>query len=489
MKIDRNWVTATILAIPLAWVIAFLLFLRPIIPLDFTNILVLSLSLIFGLILGGILADKLRKHSLILVLNEMLILAIGIVQWIFPLSFWQTFTGLLFLAVLIFLLGYVLVLLTIFLNQLVSSVHRGHIVGIVTVITVLLAAFFSIFWQFPVSTSFVPAMTAGLILLILIITFLVRPWKEELQIYMVPGFIRHYAIWWGIYLAAYGLYVWATPVDLRFIYVSLFSNLMPFPTELILVGLSGAIFVFAFLPDKLGRKLVFNIATLLLGLLCIFGGAQLDETIGVIVSLVLTILEAFVIAFIIGVGAWLVWAEIGAVRKKGRRAAFGWMLVGILGTILWVITILPSQAELSLLVYPIAASLVLISIFPLTNAREVVWNERVIEDIDISVDSRQVSRAIRDLEVDTSLKSIKEQKEAEVTELMKIQGLSKKQAKDLRDFGYETPELITRADAETLAQALSISTKKAQQIIDNARAMKKQTRKLGTKPSKTRTTK
>jgi hypothetical protein len=488
MKIDRNWVSAIILAVPLAWVLAFLLLMRSTIASDIAYVIGLSTSLILGLVAGGILADRLRRHSLILALNEMLILAIGIVQWILPASFWQSLSGLILLAFLVFLFGYLLVILTVFLNQLVSSVRRGHVVGMITVITVLLIALFSFFWQVPLQTSFAPAVTAGLILLILILTYIVQPWKEELQSYMVPGFIRHYAIWWVIYLAAYGLYVWATPVDLRILFGSLFTNL-PFPAELMLIGLGGAIFAFTFLPDRLGRKLIFNVATLLLGLLCIFGGAHFDPTIGATVTLILTILEAFVIAFIIGVGAWLVWAEIGAVRKKGKRAAFGWMGVGILGVILWAIMVTPSQAIISLLVYPIAASLVLISIFPLTNAREVVWNERIIEDIEISVDSRQVSRAIRDLEVDTSLKSIEEQKEAEITELMKIQGLTKKQAKELRDYGYETPELLTRADAETLAQALSISTKKAQQIIDNAKAVKKKTTKPRTKPSKKRTTK
>ncbi|MFX1566108.1 MAG: helix-hairpin-helix domain-containing protein, partial [Promethearchaeota archaeon] len=420
-----------------------------------------------------------------LFLNEVLILGIGVVQFILPPNFWQTSSGILLLVVLVFLFGYLLVLLTVFLNKLVSSIRRGQVVGIITVITVLLAALFSFSWQSPIQTYFTPAITAGLILLILIITFLVQPWKEELQIYMVPGFIRHYAIWWIIYLTAFGLYIWATPIHLRFIFGSLFTN-TPFPAELILVGLSASVFVFTFLPDRLGRKLVFNIATLLLGLLCIFGGAQTDPHYSSIISPVLSILEAFVISFIIGVGAWLVWAEIGAVRKKGRRAAFGWILVGILGTILWLVITIPLFAEFSLLLYPIAASIVLISIFPLTNAREVVWNERIIEGIDISVDSRQVSRAIRDLEVDTSLKSIEEQKEAEVAELMKIRWLSKKQAMDLRGFGYETPELVSRADAETLAQALSISTKKAQQIIDDAKTLKRRATKSHTKSSKKR---
>ncbi len=101
-----------------------------------------------------------------------------------------------------------------------------------------------------------------------------------------------------------------------------------------------------------------------------------------------------------------------------------------------------------------------------------VWNERVIEDIDISVDSRQVSRALRELEVDTSLRSIEEQIETELTELMKIKGVSRNQATVLRDEGYETPELVSRAAPDYIAQLLSLSSEKASQIIESAKKVK-----------------
>jgi hypothetical protein len=148
-----------------------------------------------------------------------------------------------------------------------------------------------------------------------------------------------------------------------------------------------------------------------------------------------------------------------------------------------------SFALISLLVYPIAASLVLISIFPLTNAREVIWNERIVEDIDVSVDSRQVSRALRDLEVDTSLRSIEQQIETEIAHLMKTTGVTRKQAKTLRDEGYETPELVARAAPELLGQVLSTSTKRAEEIIAKAKSGKRQRKKSMSKSSSKRKTK
>ncbi|MFX1319784.1 MAG: helix-hairpin-helix domain-containing protein [Promethearchaeota archaeon] len=490
MKIDRNWATAAILTLPFTWVIAFLLFKRPVLQTNPSPLFPAILGLFLGLIIGGFIADKLPGRTLLLIVFQAMILVIGIAQWILPPDVWSTLFGQLLLTLLLFLFGCALVMFTIFLNRLVSSVNRERVVAITTAIGLFISAILLFFWTIFGTTNFVPAVTAGLILFGLLIAFFVQPWKGELQTYMVPGFIRPYAVWWVIYLAAFGLYVWATPPNYRHVFNGLFliaSGLLP--AELILIGLSGAVFVFALVPFKFGRKIVFNIGTLLLGLLCIFGGAHFDPIIRDSVSIILSLLTIFVAALIIGVGAWLVWAEIGSVRMKGRHAAFGWLMVGCLVAVIWWITMSSSVTHFSLLVYPIAASLVLISIFPLTNAREVIWNERLVEDIDVSVDSRQVSRALRDLEVDTSLRSIEQQIETEINHLMNTTGVTSKQAKTLRDEGYETPQLVARADPESLAQALSISPERAEQIINNAKSRTRQSTRSTSKSSKKRTTK
>lgn len=488
MKMDRNRASAAILTLPLAWVIAFLLFMRPLFVSNPMFILSPIIGLLLGLFIGGIIADKSRGRTIFLVLIETVILITGMVQWVLPIDFWYSLSGLIFLALIVFLFGCTLVHFSVFLNRLVSSIHRGQTVGIVTALTLFIAGVISFFWVFPLPTPFAPAITAGLMLLILLIAFLVQPWKGELQTYMVPGAIRPYAIWWIIYLAAFGLYVWATPINYRYLLTSLNGG-RPVPAELILLGLGGAVFAFTFLPDRFGRKMTFNIGTLLLGMLCIFGGAKDDPTFGLPLSIILAILEVFIVAFMLGVGVCLVWAEIGSVGMKGRRAAFGWAILGILGALLWGSLVTFSTTDARLLVYPIAASLVLISIFPLTNAREVVWNERVVEDIDISVDSRQVSRALRDLEVDTPLRRIEGQIETEIAQLAKIKGITKKQAKELRDAGYETPELLARADADVLSQILLIPLGKAEQIIANARLVKSSAMRTGRKSKTKRKTK
>jgi hypothetical protein len=489
MKIDTHWVMAAILTLPLAWLVSFLLSMRPIFLQTPAFIPPSIIGFILGLITGGLISDQLRIQSHTLVFTEVLILVIGIIQWILPPDFWPTFPGQLLLYIFIFLFGFVLVLFTVFLNRLVSSVRRGQVVGIVTTLTLFFTGIFSLFWRLPIPTQFAPAVTAGLILFVLIIAIVIQPWKGELQTYMAPGSIRPYAIWWIIYLIAFGLSVWATPFPYRILFNS-FLLLEPgvFIGEFILMGLAGATFIFTFLPDRFGRKFVFNIATVILGLLCIFGGAQFDITIGPQVSLVLVILQVFVIGFILGVGAWLIWAEIGSVGMKGRRATFGWTMVGLLVAVFWWITVTGLYAGAPLVVYPIAATLVLLSIFSLTNAREVVWNERVIEDIQIAVDSRQVTRALRDLEVDTALRSIEGQIDAQIAQLAEIEGITKTQAKTLRDSGYETLELVARANVDAITQILSLSPEKAEQIIVNAKLLQRKVSKSH-KPSTKRKTK
>ena len=303
------------------------------------------------------------------------------------------------------------------MNKLVPSLRRGHVVGIVTAVILVVGGILSFVWRvFP--TTFAPSITAALIFFGMIIGFIVLPRKIELQTYMVPGSILPYVIWWIIYLVAYGLFVWATPNNLRHLFINIFSiNPLIYEGELVLLGIGGAIFVFTFLPDKLGRKRVFSIATVLLGVVCVFGGAQLEAGIGWSVSVALSVLQGFVIGFIIGVGAWLVWAEIGAVRYKGQRVTFGWTLAALLVKAIMTITgSVPSPvSEVAALLFPVSALLVLVGVFPLTNAVESIDNERIVEEIDVRVDSRQVSRAIRDLEVDTSLKSIEAQIESEIS--------------------------------------------------------------------------
>lgn len=468
MKIDSNWATLAVLSLPFAWLIAFLIYFRAMMLFVPAFVFPLFAGFILGLLVGGFVADRIRQRTFLLLTSEGLICLLGIGLILVP-GFWFSLLGYLLLFLLLFFFGFGLLMMTLFLNQFSSSIRRGHLAGIVTALTLVIGGVFSIIWL-PFFTPIPAIITALLIMFGLIVNFFVRPWRKELQTYVVPGSILPYTAWWLLYLAAFGLYVWATPYESRYVFASLF-NFVPgsINGELVLLGLGGAIFAFTFLPDKLGRKRVFSIASLLLGLLCIFGPSLGDPTYHDPISYMLLVLEVFVIGFIIGVGGWLVWAEVGPVRLKGLRSAFGWSMVAVLAALIWIITTSFTVAVNALIVFPISASLVLLSLFPLTNAREVLWNERIVEDIDIHVDTRQVSRALRELEVDSSLKSIEEQIETELTQLTKIRGISRNQAKELRDAGYETPDLVARADAGSIAQILSITPSKASQIIANAK--------------------
>lgn len=499
MKLDSNWLAAAIFTLPFAWIIAFLLFLRPLVLSELIFFYPIISGLILGLWVGGILSDKIRNSSFILVLIEIILLVFGIGQFLLSSTFWVSSLGFVTLFLLFLLFGAGLTVMTIFLNQLTSSINRGQVAVIVTVLTLVIGGILSYIWHL-YNAAFAPSVTAALLLFVIIIYFFVQPGKRELQTFMVPGSILPYAIWWIIFLTAFGLYSWATPESLRLLFNSFnpLSNSLIAP-ELVLVGIGGATFVFTFLQDRLGRKHMFTVASVLLGILCIFGSAQfadflpilqhlpfetaviVDQNLRMTISIGLTILQVFVIGFIIGVGVWLVWAEVGPVRMKGRRAAFGWTAISILWGFIWIITLFQINLEgLTLIVYPIAASFILLSVFPITNAIEVLGNERVVEELDIRVDSRQVSRALRELEVETPLKSIEGQIESEITQLTRIKGVSRNQARELRDAGYETPELVARSNAGKIAQILTISPEAANEIIENAR-------KLGSKQSSKRT--
>jgi len=77
------------------------------------------------------------------------------------------------------------------------------------------------------------------------------------------------------------------------------------------------------------------------------------------------------------------------------------------------------------------------------------------------------------------LKSIEAQIESEISQLTQIRGLTRNQAKELRDAGYETTALVARARADDVAQILSISQEKAANIITNARKVSEKKSKSG----------
>ncbi|MFX0168444.1 MAG: helix-hairpin-helix domain-containing protein [Candidatus Hodarchaeota archaeon] len=483
MKIGYNWSVAMVLALPFSWFIAYVLYIRLQILSNpeylVVSLIVISCGLFLGLLVGGFIADYSKGMPYILVGAQGLLLFLGILEvFITPIQ-WNSLSGTILLFLYFFLFAVGLLLFTGFLNRLVPSIRRGRVASTVTILALALGSLLSFMWNLA-GVFYAPALTAVIILISLVVGVAVRPWRKELQTYLVPGSFGPYLLWWIIYLTVYGLYIYATPSGYRLLFNSLFiPGSTVLSAEMVLLGLSGAILVFLFLPDKLGRKRVFTIASLLLSELVLFGPAQAQIEIAEVVVQVLFIAEIFVLAFIVSVGAWLVWAEIGPVRQKGRRAFLGWGLFGLLLIVVWVMVSASIVAPIPFLVYPIAATLVFMSLLPLMNAIEVLPNERVVEDIDISVDTRQVSRALKDLVVDTSLKSIEEQIEVELEQLLMIKGVTKVYAKALRNAGYETPTLVASANADILASILSVPETTASQIIENAKALAQRTPKKG----------
>jgi hypothetical protein len=478
MKIRYNLFVAMIFALPIAWFIAFILSIAQQIQVLDNFLLIVFGGFFLGLLTSSFIADYLKEMVYVLIASQILLIFLGILPGFLFIIDWSSLFGNFLLFLLFFLFATSLLLFTVLLNRLVPSIRRGRVASAVTILALTVASLLLFVWQ-NIGGTLVRPITTVIVLGVFFVGLVVRRWGSDLQTYMVPGSIVPYLIWWIIYITAYGLYTYATPSESRILFNSLFRLGPHIQTELILLGLSLATFVFLFLPDKLGRKRVFTFASLLLGELLIFGPAHYQTEIVHLVSPILFIVEMFVAAFILSVGVWLVWAEIGPVRLKGRRALLGWGFFGGLLTAVWVM-MSPGFIPLPpLIIFPVAATLVLVSLLPLMNAIQVMPNERVVEDIDISVDTRQVSRALKDLEVDTSLKRIEEQIESELGQLMKIKGVSRRHAKTLRNAGYETPALVATTNVAHLASLLSVTEEEATQILASAKVLGKEISKTG----------
>ncbi|MDO8056226.1 MAG: hypothetical protein Q6361_05145, partial [Candidatus Hermodarchaeota archaeon] len=316
MKIRYNLFVAMIFALPFAWFVAFILFITPQIQGLNNFLLIVFGGLFLGLLVSSFIADYLKGMVYVLIASQILALFLGILTGILLTIDWSSLFGTFLLFLFFFLFATSLLLFTVLLNRLVPSIRRGRVASAVTILTLAVASLLLFVWQ-NLDNALVRTITTAIVLVLFVVGLVVRRWRSDLQTYMVPGSIAPYLLWWLIYIIAYGLYIFATPSESRILFNSLF-RLGPqiIQVELILLGLCLATLVFLFLPDKLGRKRVFTLATLLLGELVLFGPAHFSSGTGSLVSLILFIVEVFVLAFIISVGSWLVWAEIGPVRLK-----------------------------------------------------------------------------------------------------------------------------------------------------------------------------
>jgi len=479
MRVSSNWLLIGLQVLPLAWLIAFLSFARSSFDLEAFTLPGLA-ALLLGLLSGGFLGDLTKRRVGVLLVVEAVPLLLGPLQLLLPPGYLLTQQLQICALLAFFCLGIILVLVAMLLNQIVSAVHRGRVAGVFSILVLAMAGGLSLLWRGLFPSELTMAGTAILTLIGLLVLGALKPWRKRSQTYMVPGSIKPYLGWWMMYCLAFVLYSVATPLKFRFLFLGFpippFSvpSVPRYPAELVWVGVGCAALIFAFLPDWLGRKKTFSIASFLLGEVCIFAsardlaGAELSDVLGI----VLMTSEVLVVGFILGVGAWLVWAEVGPVRLKGRRAAAGWFAVVGVVFLSWMSSAvtgpIPPPAEL---LYGLAATLVLASLFPLTNAVEALWEERTIEELEIRVDTHKVSRAVHEIEVETPLKSVRDQLETELGRLARIPGMNRSMARQLTSQGYDTPELVARAEPAALAEALEISEEEAARIKAGAQKL------------------
>jgi hypothetical protein len=492
MRVSSKWLTIGVQVLPPAWLIAFLSFARSSFDLEALALPGLA-ALLLGLLVGGLLADLTRRRVSVLLVIEAVPLLLGPLQLLLPPGYLLAQQLQICALLIFFCLGASLVLVAMLLNQIVSAVHRGRVAGVYSILVLIMAGGLSLLWRglflsqlalaglasALVLFAFISGGTAILTLIGLLVLAALKPWRKHSQTYMVPGSINPYLEWWIMYCLAFVLYSVATPLKFRFLFLGFpippFSgpSVPRYPAELVWVGVGCAALIFAFFPDWLGRKKTFSIASFLLGEVCIFAsardlaGAELSDVLGI----VLMTSEVLVVGFILGVGAWLVWAEVGPVRLKGRRAAAGWLAVVSVVFLIWMSSAVTGPVPPPEFLYALAATLVLASLFPLTNAVEPLWEERTIEELEIRVDTHKVSRAVHEIEVETPLKSVRDQLETELGRLARIQGMNRSMARLLTSQGYDTPELVARAEPAALADALEIPEEEAARIKAGAQKL------------------
>ncbi len=397
--------------------------------------------------------------------------------------------------------------------RLVPCEDRGKLSGLFIFITMIGVTILS-----ALKVNGVPFVVDGISILditilgVLGFSILIKPWNFERHNYTVHGTPRRYAISW--FFIGLSLITWYIHAHNLKIMVALsnhgFVPLGDMPhIGSVVIAISALIS--GMLSDRLGRRQTATIGVLLLAGLSIYTPSFSGQP--ELVS-ALSIIQDFVFGYIVGIGMFLIWGEIGSYQNKARRIFYAWtyMILLIGGAMFVHVNEFVFPLTLGNFSLSLAITFALIAFYPLAQAPEVLENEVEIEKLEISIDQGAVQAAVDDIiqnksldeivigsseELDRELdvylseesskpvkrqaaktgpvktKSTTKKKDIPIGEqsVTKIKGVGKVTAERMKRLGYSTIRSVSLADPEELAFHLKISLQRARKIVEEAEKM------------------
>ncbi len=455
------------------------------------------------------LPDKLATYLMYLgvsipILIDLIVSKIGI--FIDP-NIWYTF---------LYALGTYLILAATLalvenMGRLVPCEDRGKLSAIF-ILSTMLGLFIILFLRtngISIYTDGISLLDIG-VLMALGLSLLLKPWNFERHNYTVHGSPRRYAIsWFFIGLSLITWYIHAH--NLKIIVELSHHDFVPLGDLPVIASviIAFSAFISGFLSDRLGRRQTATIGVLLLAGLSIYTPSFSGDP-GLVSGL--SLIQDFIFGYILGIGMFLIWGEIGSYLTKAKRIFYAWTYMIVLIGIAMFVHTNEFVFPLTLANFSLSLSITfgLIAFYPLAQAPEVLENEVEIEELKIKIDHGAVQAAVDDIiqekaldeivignhvELDKELdeylseapskpskrsKSSRKVKTKKKTvkptsigdlPVTKIKGIGKVTAERMKRLGYPTIRAVSLAEPEDLSIQLKISLQRAKKIIKYAQDM------------------
>jgi hypothetical protein len=463
------------------------------------------------LLFASVVVDRIKRLEGLLVLAAIATPIIGTLGYItgssgqFNESYAEPLVISAFVCLVFFLLAWVL-----FLNKTVVVRFRGRITGAFLFISLILVVIFTL----PAMSHLLPEpvsyMAPELFSIICVaVSVMLAPWRWKKYPLAVHGQTSKFFIPMVLILTSHILWFFGTKVDMtqnysqfvsltQYVQSSLGITIAVYEPAIIALGALVA----GMLADIQGRKTTFNFAILLMGLLAIFS-PTLESTLS---ALPLLIMERFVEGYILGIGVFLIWNELGSAGTKARRLSLVWffylgyaLLFFAFDRNLFFTMENALQGQIGNLGGPFAIVVALIALYLSSHTPQIVGREVEMEKLSLDFDARTVKATVDAFVGEEDFTSIRSQldilddaqeiSDSEFGEIIgedfenalplrRIPGIGPKLEEKFTDAGYRSAAQVAGETASRLASKVEgLTQDRAEKVIKDAREVVKKSMK------------
>lgn len=463
------------------------------------------------LLFASFVVDRIKRLEILLVLAAITTPIIGLFGYItgssggFNESYAEAWVVSAFVCLVFFLLAWVL-----FLNRSVVVRFRGRITGGFLFISLLFVVVFD-FITTNLLLASISHMVPEIISIVSIIASVsLAPWKWKKYPLAVHGKATRYFVPMVLILTSHILWFFGTKVDMFYTYSPSFPSLTQYVQYHLGITIAGyepvllavGALMAGLLADVQGRKTTFNFAILLMGLLAIFS-PTMESTLS---ALPLLVMERFVEGYILGIGVFLIWNELGSAGAKARRLSLMWFFY--LGYALLFFAFDRNMyfnmeealgRQIGNFGGPFAIVVALIALYLSSHTPQIVGREVEMERLSLDFDARTVKATVDAFVGEEDFTSIRSQldildgaqeiSDSEFGEIIgedfenalplrRIPGIGPKLEEKFAEAGYKSAAQIAGETASRLASKVEgLSQDRAEKVIKDARKVVKKSMK------------